>query len=426
MPAPEPPANEPERLAALARYHILDTLPELQYDEIVELAAFICGTPIALISFVDAHRQWFKASVGVEARETPRDVSFCGHVVAQGSTMIVEDAKQDERFFDNPYVVGEPHVNFYAGAPLATDDGYTLGSLCVIDRQPRQLGVEQREALEALARVVVRQLESQLHEAELREARRAAEAANQAKSEFLAKMSHELRTPLNSVIGFTNLLRRNDKGKLDAKELMYLDKISRNGLHLLSLIDDLLDLSKIEAGHAQLELAPVELARLCAAVQDKLEGMISADGNVLRVAVPGGLAPIHADGRRLEQVLINLVGNANKFTKHGDIELCVVADPQRPSHAWRIDVIDSGIGIPAAQLDVVFEAFRQASEGGARTHGGTGLGLAISRSLAQLHGFELGVASVVGEGATFYLRLDPAAPIPNHRKPVHSTVTSRT
>lgn len=299
MRAPEPPANEPERLAALARYHILDTLPELQYDEIVELAAYICGTPIALISFVDDHRQWFKASVGVEARETPRDVSFCGHVVAQGSTMIVEDAKQDERFFDNPYVVGEPHVNFYAGAPLATDEGYTLGSLCVIDRQPRQLGVEQREALEALARVVVRLLESQLHEAELREARRAAEAANQAKSEFLAKMSHELRTPLNSVIGFTNLLRRNDKGKLDAKELMYLDKISRNGLHLLSLIDDLLDLSKIEAGHAQLELA-------------------------------------------------------------------------------------------------------------------------------QLHGFELGVASVVGEGATFYLRLDPAAPIPNHRKPVHSTVTSRT
>src|SRR5262249_39704189 len=162
--------------------------------------------------------------------------------------------------------------------------------------------------------------------------------------DFLAKMSHELRTPLNSVIGFTNLLRRKNKSKLDPKEIVYLDKIAKNGLHLLSLINDLLDLSKIEAGDPELVLGPPELSPPCTAVLEEMEGVITSDGNRLTVIVPEGLAPIRADARRLKQILINLVGNANKFSRRGDIELSVVVDKARRDRAVRIDVVDNGIG----------------------------------------------------------------------------------
>jgi GAF domain-containing protein len=153
------PKNEVERLAALRRYEVLDTTPERAYDDIVKIASQVCGTPIALISLVDSDRQWFKAKVGLEASETPRDVSFCAHAIVDNQLLVVEDAAADHRFAANPLVTGEPRIGFYAGAPLVTAEGLGMGSLCVIDHQARQLSVEQRETLEALARLVVANLE---------------------------------------------------------------------------------------------------------------------------------------------------------------------------------------------------------------------------------------------------------------------------
>lgn len=159
--------QEEKRLAALARYRVLDTQAEQTYDDIVKAASFVCGTPIALVSLIDERRQWFKARVGLETSETPREQAFCAHTVAQMSTMVVEDATRDSRFAANPLVTGEPKIRFYAGAPLITPDGYGLGSLCVIDRQARQLDSKQIEILEALARVVVNSLELRLISREL-------------------------------------------------------------------------------------------------------------------------------------------------------------------------------------------------------------------------------------------------------------------
>ena len=153
------PANEQARVIALDKYAILDTDPEQFFDDLTLLAAYVCNTPIALISLVDEDRQWFKSRVGLDASETSRDIAFCSTAILQTDVFVIPDALADERFRDNPLVVSDPHIRFYAGAPLINEDGYALGTLCVVDRAPRELAPEQKEALKALSRLVLAQLE---------------------------------------------------------------------------------------------------------------------------------------------------------------------------------------------------------------------------------------------------------------------------
>jgi PAS domain-containing protein len=168
MKAPLPP-DEAARLKALHRYNILDTDPEQNFDDITLLASQICGTPIALITLLDKQRQWFKSKVGMAENETSRDIAFCAHGILQAEVFVVNDAQADERFAGNPLVTGNPKIRFYAGTPLLTPDGHALGMLCVTDQVPRELGAEQKTALEALGRQVVAQLELRRSVAELKE-----------------------------------------------------------------------------------------------------------------------------------------------------------------------------------------------------------------------------------------------------------------
>jgi GAF domain-containing protein len=159
-----PSANsEASRLAALNRYAILDSEPEQSFDDLVILAAHVCRTPMAMLSLVDDHRQWFKSKFGVQVNETPRDLSICAHAIQQGNLFIVPDTLQDERFRHNPLVTGDPHIRFYAGAPLINEDGFALGTLCVVDREPRELDSEQQEAINALSRLALRQMELRMN-----------------------------------------------------------------------------------------------------------------------------------------------------------------------------------------------------------------------------------------------------------------------
>ena len=155
----EIPSNEAQRMEALRQYDLLDTTSEQAFDDITALAAYICKTPIALMVLLDSHRQWFKSRVGLDAMETPREHAFCAHAILGGKTMVVENATEDARFSSNPLVTSEPHIRFYAGALLMNQAGNALGTLCVIDRQPRSLDHEIIVALEVLARQVVAQME---------------------------------------------------------------------------------------------------------------------------------------------------------------------------------------------------------------------------------------------------------------------------
>ena len=164
---PPIPSNEAKRLTALHHYRILDTSAETAYDDITLMASSICQTPIALMSLVDSERQWFKARVGLDTPETPRDHSFCAHTILGNELLVVEDATVDERFASSPLVTSDPHIRFYAGAPLIDRKGNALGALCVIDRKPRQMSDQQKASLKALARSIIAHLELRRVSAEL-------------------------------------------------------------------------------------------------------------------------------------------------------------------------------------------------------------------------------------------------------------------
>ncbi|NNF27668.1 MAG: response regulator [Gemmatimonadetes bacterium] len=253
-------------------------------------------------------------------------------------------------------------------------------------------------------------------EAALVMAKEEAESANRAKSQFLANMSHELRTPLNSVIGFANILLKNKDGTLEERQKGFLERILVNGRHLLGLINEVLDLAKIESGRLEAEVTEVDLEELVNETILQLDGQVRQKDIQLRADVARGINPVETDRGKLKQVIINLVGNAIKFTQEGEVVIRVVAseDGETPK---AIAVVDSGIGIPKDRLTAIFEAFQQADSSTSRRFGGTGLGLTISRSICLLLGFDLVVDSIEGEGSTFTILLHAAADRPeDHAK----------
>ena len=417
------PSDEKQRLAALYDYEILDTLPELVFDDLTQLAAQICDVPISVVSLVDADRQWFKSKVGLDVDQTPRDVAFCAHAIHSPQLLVVNDARKDERFADNPLVTDAPNIRFYAGAPLVEPGGHELGTICVIDVMPRELTPEQLNALSALSRQAVSQLELRKKlsaqrelSQRLRAASREAQRANRTKSRFLAHMSHELRTPLNAIIGFSKVLRKTLPESVGGKQSLYCDRITDNGLHLLKLINNVLDLSRIEANQVEVTHESFDVHELLRDVTAQVESLVGQRGNTLTLSCDESLQSMTSDPMRVRQCLINLLSNACKFTTDGAIGITAVKET-RDGVPWvRFEIADTGQGMTSEETSRVFDEFYRAQQPTAEHREGTGLGLAITQQFCRLLGGEISVRSRPEVGTTFVIRL-PMSPCAAEVKP---------
>ncbi|MCP2029694.1 signal transduction histidine kinase/DNA-binding response OmpR family regulator [Flavobacterium sp. HSC-32F16] len=409
------PANELERLAALKRYNILDSLPDHAFDDATKLVSYICGVPIAHISFIDESRQWFKSEVGIGISEVPREISFCQYTIMESKMVEINDTFLNERFKDDPNVTGGFKVRFYAGIPLTTPDGFNIGTLCAIDHVTKELNENQRNALSIIAKHVVNQLELGTKNIELDKQKKIAERAVLAKDSFLANMSHEIRTPLNAIIGFTDLLAQT---KLDTVQRDYIESVQIAGENLLLIVNDILDLSKIESGNLTIELEPFNLKSTLKHVYNLLKVKVSKDVEFNLFLDADMPEIVIGDQGRLNQILVNLVGNALKFTQEGDVTVSVKMVEETETHyALKFSVKDTGIGIPPKKLKTIFDRFTQAEDSTTRKFGGTGLGLNIVKQLIELQNAEINVKSQQDRGSEFFFVI-------NYRKSFQAEETS--
>lgn len=393
------PENESQRLESLRLYRILDTPPEVAFDRITRIIAKTVGVPIALVSLVDQDRQWFKSKYGIEASETPRELAFCSHAILGNEVFVVEDALLDSRFADNPLVVADPSVRFYAGAPLRTSEGHNLGTLCAIDQSPRKLSGDHQQLLEDMAHLVVDELELRLGLQQTMS--RLAEETRLRKmhDEFIATVSHELRTPLTSIKGSLKMLEHGVAGELPAPAIELLAIANRNSDNLLNLINDLLDFQKMESGEMTFDFTTVATEKLLDTTCENLRGY-AVKNNISLDVVCNGAPSIMGDFARLGQALANLISNAIKFSPaNGTVTISL----QEADDAVCFEVTDCGPGIPEQFQPRLFNRFSQAADLGDTK--GTGLGLAITKEIVDTHNGTIGFDTSPDKGTTFRMTI---------------------
>lgn len=524
MQKPEIPADEVHRLAALHGLCILDTPVEERFDRITRVAKQLFNVPIALVSLVDSGRQWFKSHQGLDATETPRDVSFCAHAILSDRTFVITDTRLDPRFVDNPLVTGPPHVCFYAGHPLRSADGSRVGTLCILDQQPREFTAVQQALMADLAAWVERELnqktlsdalqqvdsskselqtvldtiadgiiatsgtgriqtvnpamerlfgyrpneligndikmllpdsfaaevdayvagvpegggvqavgtarevtgrrndasvfpmELTISQARVGETRMITavvrdiserKAAERMKNEFLSTVSHELRTPLTSIMGSLELVSNGVGGQLPPQADALIEIAQKNAVRLVRLINDILDIDKLESGLMHLEIRVHDLKTLIATAIDANRDYARQFGVnlVLQGAPPDVL--VEVDGDRLLQVFANLLSNAAKFSPAGS-DVTVAAE--RIDGRIRVAVADRGPGISPEFAARIFQRFSQADSSDTRQKGGSGLGLNITKVLVERMGGVITFASEPGAGTAFFVEFPIAAP----------------
>lgn len=416
MEAPKIPADESARLEALYSADLLDTDREDMFDNLTKLVADVFNVPIVAISLVDKSRQWFKSIQGLDVCETSREVSFCGHVVHDQQAMVVENARKDQRFFDNPLVEEGPQIVFYAGAPIhfkQDDECHIIGTLCIIDYQERQFSDNDLKRLEAFA-YQVELLVAMRMEAEK------AETANLAKSTFLANMTHELRTPMSGVIGILDVLKH---GSLTAEQVHHVDLASKSAGQMLSVINDILDFSKIEAGKVEIQSTVFDPKQL---IKDLVDTFDIRSGQSKQFELRcdwDDTVFVEGDPIRLRQILFNLLNNADKFSNDGLISVAAtLVEVEAGNFKLHCAVTDPGIGIEQQAISQLFTPFVQVDNSSHKKYGGTGLGLTICRKLCALMGGDISVVSTPGVGSTFSfsIQLKSAQPpitenLPSHR-----------
>jgi signal transduction histidine kinase len=391
---PEKPQNESERLQALRSYEVLDTLSEREYDQLTLIASQICGCKMSLISLIDDDRQWFKARVGLDVSETAREIAFCAHAIHEPrKTLVVSDARLDNRFHDNPLVTGDPHLAFYAGVPLVNEDGLALGTLCVLDNEPKNLTEAQLTALNALAEQVMALLELRRSKIALEKTLGSLEEKNRELEQFAFIAAHDLKSPLNGISSLTDVLIEGHSESLPQDGVNMLNAIRGSSQQLSSLITGLLDYYRLD-GSVSSDYSPIERDALIAQVTNLFGGDSTVE---FKFSIQPEV--INSHGPVLLQVLLNLVGNAIKYSDKA--KTTVAIEVEEKGQHYRIAVSDNGAGIDSRFHDKLFELFETASSSDRFGKRGNGIGLATVKKLVNRMGGTIQFSTELGKGTTF-------------------------
>ena len=394
MISPAKPINEEQRIESLLSLGLLDTEQDADYDYITKLAAYICKTPVSLITLVDKDRQWFKSKVGIAACETLRDSSFCAHAILTPDTILeVEDATKDLRFIDNPLTKGDQPVIFYAGIPLRIENNLPMGSLCVIDHKPNKLDDEQREALVTLGKQVERLFELRLLNNHLNQAKESLLEHNSLLKDFAGTVSHDLKMPLANLILTSDILMKKYDDHLDDSGKNYLGYLKKSSMSMSTYITNIL--TYYESTAYDREDAHEFL------LNDMLEDLVDLLDikHECEVHFPETNLELTCNRTALDQVFLNLIGNSLKYNdkEHTIIDISV---KELPMH-FEFTIKDNGRGIEEDKVDSIFTLF--STVGHLDKHGerGHGIGLSTVQKLVITLGGTIKVQSKLGEYTKF-------------------------
>jgi signal transduction histidine kinase len=443
--------NETQRLKALQSFNILDTLTEKDYDDISLMASIICDVPIALVSFVDKDRQWFKSNLGLKTKSTARIDSFCSHAIESPTEpFIIKDSRIDERFKENPLVVGDPNIVFYAGIPIVTEDGLSLGTVCIIDNKPRELNEKQILAMKMLSNqamnlLQLRKVNNDLHEAqlaleiqnqklevynkdlellidknlsnrtkEIAEQNITLEKMNKELEAFNYISSHDLQEPLRKIQFFSSIIVEKELHLLSDKGKNYLLRIAKSADRMSILIRDLLAYSRTTA--TEKIYGKILLSKLIKDIEYDLQEEIAEKNAVITLDNDLEIKMITFQFR---QLLHNILSNSLKFSRGGlapNISFhCIHASAssfQKPNleqnkKYYYLKITDNGIGFDNKYRDKVFELFQRL--GNQEIQVGTGIGLAIVKKIVENHNGFIEAESHENIGTTIHIYIPEVA-----------------
>ncbi|RXG16175.1 GAF sensor signal transduction histidine kinase [Leeuwenhoekiella aestuarii] len=386
--------DEQKRQKAVNSYKLVGTLPEKSYDNITQIASYICGTPIALITMLDYNRNFLKSHYGVPFNESPREISFCTHAIqTKDPIFIIPDARLDDRFKDNPLVTGDMKAIFYAGVPLVDRGGHALGTLCVFDHEPRELNEEQINTMIALASQVVSLFELRRQNIENKNLQKNLLKKNSLLKEFAGVVSHDMKMPLANIITTTDLLKTKYKELLDEKGLDYLNYLKSSSFSLSEYINGILQ-------HYESDNLTID-QRESFDIHDlleQIEDMLNHDYKTV-IILPEANRIINCNRAALHQIFINLLGNSIKYNDKE--EPVITVDFKEDESFYHFKVMDNGIGIPEEKIEEIFNLFSIVASKDKNGNRGNGIGLSTVKKLVANLGGKISVTSTLGEGSTF-------------------------
>lgn len=388
---PKMPSNERERMKALRSLN-LGKQAEQKYDQITKLAAYICETPISLISLIGKDKNWYKSKVGIEIAETPRKYSHCGHAILDPKRfMEIPDTRKDKRFKDNPFTLAKEPIIFYSGVPLIDKKGHALGTLCVLDKKPRELNNQQKQALQYLANQVTFLFELKKQNNYLKKVEKDLLTRNEELKNFAGVVSHDMKMPLANIVLTVDVIKKKYAQNLPEQAIHYLNNLKNSSFSLNDYISGILD-------HYESDKLFSKSHHKWFGLNDLLEKIVDLLNITehCKINFPEKNKELHSNEIALEQILLNLINNSLKYNDKKETVIDISCEEENSFYVF--EVKDNGIGIPKNKKEEVFKLFSTATDKDKNGVKGNGIGLSTVKKLIENLGGTVSIDSELGVG----------------------------